>query len=180
MKRSTYFPETSICPGGGHEAMPRQVRIHKRTQKIRDMGMRALNKQQRQALKNYSNMGAIPEVKKAAAIEARYSEGYALKAMDGLLQSRAIVKALEKAGGTDERIAEVMVEGLESEHPLKPGRLDPHAIHKFVTEANKVKGNYAPTKIQAEVKSQVMVVHMTAGNVDNFNKFKKMREAHGA
>ncbi|KKK93028.1 hypothetical protein LCGC14_2697000, partial [marine sediment metagenome] len=112
MKRSLYFPEDSICPGGGHEAEPRHVRVRPRPRKIRDMGMRALNKQQKQALENYSNLGATPEVKKAAAIEAGYSEGYAVKAMDGLLQSRPIVQALEKAGGTDEKIAQVMFEGL--------------------------------------------------------------------
>lgn len=140
------------------------------------MGIRQLNAQQRNALKAYRNLGATPDVKKEAAVSAGYSEGYAVQAMDKLLQCRPIVAALEKAGGTDEKIAQTIVEGLESEHPLKPGRKDPHAIHKFVQEANKVKGNYAPTKIQTEGKSQVMVVHLTAGNIESFDKFKRMRE----
>jgi len=170
-----YFPDTPVCPGGGRESIPRHVRLRPKPRKIQDMGIRQLNKQQRNALKNYDVLGAIPEVKKDAALAAGYSDGYALRAMDKLLQIRPIVKALEDAGATDERIANVIVEGLESEHPLKPGRKDPHAIHKFVQEANKVKGNYAPTKIQAETKSQVMVVHLTAGNIEAFDKFTRMR-----
>ena len=178
MNKVKYFPPDDIpmCPGR-QEAEPRpNARIRARTGKIKDMGIRQLNQQQRAALKNYKNLGATPEVKKDAAVLAGYSGQYAVKAMDKLLQSRSIVAALEKAGGTDERIAQVMIEGLESEHPLKPGRKDPHAIHKFVQEANKVKGNYAPTKIQTEGKQQVMVVHLTAGNIEAFDKFKRMRE----
>jgi len=86
---------------------------------------------------------------------------------------------LESAGGTNEKIAQVMVEGLESEHPLKPGRKDPHAIHKFIQEHNKVRGNYAPTKVSTESESRVMVVHLTAGSIKNFNKFKRMRGENG-
>ncbi len=174
-----FFPDMSVCPGGGNEAVPRTVRLRPIPKKTKDLGMCQLNRQQLQALKNYSNRGAVPEVKKEAAMDAGYSEGYALKAMDNLLQNRSIVTALENAGGTDERIARVMVEGLESEHPLKPGRKDPHAIHKFIQEHNKVKGNYAPTKIQAEIDSRVMVVHLTAGSIENFNKFKRMRGESG-
>ncbi len=180
-RNKNYFPPDDIpmCPGR-EEAKPRfNVRIRPRSQKVKDMGIRQLNPQQRAALKNYADLGAVPEVKKKAAVDAGYSEPYAIRAMDNLLQCRPIVKALNDAGGTDERIAEVMVEGFESQHPLKPGRLDPHAIIKFIAEANKVKGNHAPTKIQAETKSQVQVVHLTAGNVESFNKFRKMREQDG-
>lgn len=179
MRKERFFPDVSVCPGGGREAVPRQVRVRPKPRKIRDMGMRALDKRQRMALKIFEKNGATPEVKKESAVEAGYSERYALEAMDKLLQCRPIVAALEKAGGTDERIAQVMVEGLESEHPLKPGRKDPHAIHKFLQEHNKVKGNYAPTKIESENRSKVMVVHLTAGSIENFNKFKKMRGSSG-
>ena len=176
MKLKMYFPsdDRPRCPGREGQP-PRHVRIRPRPRKVRDMGIRALTPQQRMALKNYDELGAKPEVKRDAATAAGYSEGYALQAMDNLLQRRPIVAALEEAGGTDQRIAQVIVDGLESEHPLKIGRKDPHAIHKFVTEANKIKGNYAPTKIQQENKSQVMVVHLTTGNVDAFNKFQRMR-----
>ena len=166
----------SLCVPDDESVSRPNARLRAKSQKIKDMGIRQLNQQQRNALKNYKNLGATPEVKKAAAVAAGYCEPYAVKVMDKLLQSRSIVAALEKAGGTDEKIAQIMVEGLESEHPLKPGRKDPHAIHKFVMEANKVKGNYAPTKIQTEGKQQVMVVHLTAGNIEAFDKFKRMRE----
>ena len=177
MKQVKYFPPDNfpLCPGREEAAQRYDVRLRAKPRKIKDMGIRQLNQQQRDALKNYKNLGAVPEVKKDAAVAAGYSEPYAVKVMDKLLQSRSIVAALEKAGGTDEKIAQVMIEGLESEHPLKPGRKDPHAIHKFVQEANKVKGNYAPTKIQTEGKQQVMVVHLTAGNIEAFDKFKRMR-----
>jgi len=172
-----YFPPDGIpqCPQK-NETKSGNVRLRARSNKVRDMGIRRLNKQQRDALKKYSELGATPEVKKKAAMAAGYSGPYALKAMDNLLQSRSIVRALEAAGGTDEVIAQKIVEGFESEHPLKPGRKDPHAIHKFIQEANKVKGNYAPTKVQSENKSQVMVVHLTAGNIEAFDKFQRMRE----
>jgi len=178
MKQVKYFPpgDIPLCPGRDEIPQRHNVRLRAKPRKIMDMGIRQLNQQQRDALKNYGNLGATPDVKKDAAVAAGYSKPYAAKAMDKLLQRRPIVTALEEAGVTDKKIASVIVEGLESEHPLKPGRKDPHAIHKFVQEVNKVKGNYAPTKIQTEGKSQVMVVHLTAGNIEAFDKFKRMRE----
>lgn len=179
MPVDNYFPDDTPLFPSRKEAYPRHVRVRPKPRKVRDMGIRALDKRQRQALKNYEARGAVPEVKKVAAMEAGYTERSALKAINNLLARRPIVEALDNAGGTDEKIAQKMVEGLESEHPLKPGRPDPHAIHKFVQEHNKVKGNYAPTKVSMEKKSQVMVVHLTAGNIEAFNKFQKMREEDG-
>lgn len=159
------------------------VRLKPRSRKIRDYGMKRLNLKQRLALQNFyekvqdprNENRQITTLKRESAIEAGYSKGEATKAMDRLLGRKTIVEELEKAGVTDAKIAQVIAEGLESEHPLKIGRPDPHAIHKFVQEANKIKDNYPETKIKIDKETKKMVVHFTAGNIEQFKKYQKMR-----
>lgn len=170
-----------LVKAGG--TVPRTVRIHPKKRKhLKDLGIKRLNPQQRGALENFYRMqqdpergSSLPQNKKDAAMDAGYSESGAIKAMDRLLERKSIVEALDKAGVTDEKIAEVIMEGLESEHPLKPGRPDPHAIIKFVIEANKIKDNHPATKVKISKESRSMVVHMTTANIDQFEKYQRMR-----
>lgn len=179
------FPENLPVFIGRGETIPRHVRLRpKKRKKLKDLGIKRLNPKQREALENFYQMQQDPEnkssltqTKKDAAMTAGYEESGAIKAMDRLLERKPIVQALDKAGVTDDRIAEVINEGLESEHPLKPGRPDPHAIIKFVVEANKIKGNHPATKLKIEKESRSMVVHLTTGNIEQFEKYQRMRGA---
>lgn len=161
----------------------RILRVKPLPRKIRDFGIKRLNLKQRQALQNFyekakdpaSKTRALTTLKKESAVEAGYSEGGAIKAMDRLLQRKAIVEELEKAGVTDAKIAQVILEGFTAAHPIQPQQKDYHAIVKFVQEANKLKENYPDTKLKISKESRTMVVHFTAGNIDQFNKYQRMR-----
>lgn len=162
----------------------RVLRVKPLPRKIRDFGIKRLNLKQRQALQNFyekakdpaSKTRALTTLKKESAVEAGYSEGGAIKAMDRLLQRKAIVEELEKAGVTDAKIAEVILEGFSATHPMKPEQKDYHAVVKFVQEANKLKENYPDTKLQISKESKTIVVHLTTGNIEQFNKYQRMRE----
>lgn len=157
------------------ERPPRTVRIRVKPRKTRDMKMSQLRPQQKQALKNYLALGCKPEFKKEAAIEAGYSSHNALSTMDRLTQRRPIIKELEKAGISDRKIAETMAEGFDARHPLsKDDKKDFNAIAKFVTEANRIKGNYPPKQIQAE--ERIINIHLTKDDVVALEKYRKLRE----
>ena len=160
------------------------VRTKPKPRKLRDFKIKQLTKQQRLALQEFYNLAKDPEkkglplneLKREAAKTAGYSEGNQVRAMDRLLERKTVVDELENAGVTDARIAEVIADGLESEHPMKPGRPDPHAIIKYVQEANKLRDNYPDTKVKITKESRTMVVHFTAGNIEQFNKYQRMRQ----
>lgn len=140
-----------------------------------DYGIKRLSQRQRDTLSNIMKAGSVDAAtKKAAAEESGYAPAYALKAADTVLHRREIVDLLEKEGVTDNKIAQVIAEGLEAMHPLtKDPKPDHHARHKFVQEANRIKGNYAPTKIQEE--GRVVHLHLTAEDAAAAEKYRKMR-----
>lgn len=186
--RDEFFPDDAPVFIRLGETIPRHVRIRPKEQKkLRDLGIKKLNPRQRQALRNYYELNQDPrkkswpvsKVKKEAAVAAGYSEGGAIVTMDRLLSRKPIAAELDKAGVTDSKIAQVIAEGLESEHALKPGRKDPHAIIKFVSEANKIKDNYPEKKVKVTKDSRTMVVHFTAGNLQSFQKYRQMRGLDG-
>lgn len=116
-----------------------------------------LTNQQRVALKNYLELGADPAKRKKAGEGAGYSPGYAVEAVNKIINSPAarqpIIEALKKQGIDDDKLAKVLKDGLEAKHPFRPEQYDWHAIHKFFVEANKLKDNYPATKIQQESRS---------------------------
>jgi len=171
------------------EGSPVLVRVsdvdHSKTQRFRpkkrkktyDYGIRQLRPQQREALAYVMKTGAVDaETKRAAGLAAGYSPTYAVQAVDKVLERREIVELLEKHGVTQDKIAKTIAEGLEAIHPLAKGRQpDHHARHKFVHEANQIRGNFAPTKVKGEVDIRAIHVHMTPEDVVASEKYRKMR-----
>lgn len=116
--------------------------------KLSDKGIRSLTKKQRKALTNYMEQGFKGQRKALEA--AGYSGLNPGRDMKRLMARKPIIDLLEKMGVTDETIAKVIAEGLEARHPMRPKMPDHHARVKFISEANRIFGNYAPTKIQSE------------------------------
>ncbi|GAJ09829.1 unnamed protein product, partial [marine sediment metagenome] len=108
--------------------------------------------------------------KKEAAVYAGIPEHNALRTMDSLIVGRkSIVKGMEKlfqakfGKGVDEKVAEVLVDGLDAIHPLAKGeRKDNLAILGAVKEINKLSDNYPAKKIDV----REMGVHLVFGAAD--------------
>jgi len=138
------------------ERPPRTIRIRtkKRGRKfLKDIPFSKLSPQHKQALDNLAVMGF--DKKKEAAIYAGIPEHNALRTMDSLLVGRkSIIKGIEDicqalyGKGTDEKVAEVLVDLLDAVHPLaKAERKDNVAILGAVKEINKLSDNYPSKKV---------------------------------
>jgi len=156
----------------------RTQRLLPKNRKAFDYGIKRLSGRQRETLANIMKAGAVDAAtKRQAAIEAGYAPAYALQAADTVLQRREIVELLEKHGVTQDKIARVIAEGLEAMHPLtEVPKPDHHARHKFVQEANRIHGNYAPTKIKGDFQGRVVHLHLTAEDFKAGEKYEQMRE----
>lgn len=152
-------------------------RFKPKSRKAFDYGIKRLSGRQRETLANIMKAGAVDSAtKRQAAIDAGYHPDYAIQAADTVLQRREIVELLEKHGVTQNKIAQVIAEGLEAMHPLtKTPKPDHHARHKFVQEANKINGNYAPTKIKGDFQGRVVHLHLTAEDFKAGEKYEQMR-----
>ena len=150
------------------ESPPRTVRIKVKPRKIRDMGIRQLPKKHRQALQNYLDQGMTN--KKKASEDAGFADA---RPLDKVLERKQIVNSLEKKGVTDDYIALKIKQGLNAKHPQFSKQKDQHAIVKFVSEANKLRNNYPPTKIQQESKNIHII--LTSEDSKQYQKFKEMR-----
>ena len=83
------------------ERPPRTIRIRNKkpgSKALKDIPYSKLDSRQKQALKNYVNLGCDPKMKKLAGEAAGYSEksSVAVRAMDRLLEGRSIVKKHER------------------------------------------------------------------------------------
>lgn len=137
------------------------------------MGIRKLSRRHRQALEN---IAADPQNPRKGVIDAGFSPANATKTVTKLLQRKPIVSALEDKGGTDQQIAAAIVEGMtKAENPFRPGLPDHVVRLGFVKEANRVKGNYPPTKVNVNKEEKVMHVHFTAENLRQFKKYNDIR-----
>jgi len=140
------------------------------------LGLSRLDPRQKAALENivatrdFSDKG-----KRDAAMDAGYSKRCSLPAMNRLLARKPIVNWLVKKGVTDEKLAEIIKEGLEATHPLsKDDKPDWHARHKFVSEANKLKDNYPAKRI--EIDERAVHIHLTGDDVEAVRKYKELVE----
>jgi hypothetical protein len=148
-------------PGG---IKPRKKKPRK---KISDKGIAHLTKKQRRALTNYMEQGFKGQRKALEA--AGYSGLNPSRDMKRLMVRKPIIALLEKKGVTDEKIAKVMAEGLDANHPMKPDLPDHHARIKFVSEANRVLDNYPATKIQSE--ERIFNITLTAEDVKALREY---------
>jgi hypothetical protein len=120
----------------------------KKSNKISDKGITRLTKRQRKALTIYMEQGF--RGKRRALIAAGYSGLNPSRDMKRLMTRKPIIIELEKKGVTDDKLAQVIADGLEANHPMRPEMPDHHARIKFVSEANRVLDNYPATKFQHE------------------------------
>lgn len=157
---------------------PRTIRIKLKSQKLKDIPLSKLSPQHKKALENLAVMGI--DKKKEAAVDAGFSEHNATRTMDRLLVGRKpIVKKIEEAcqskhkKGTDEKVAEVLVDQLDSVHPLsKEKNPDNLAIIKAAQEINKIRDNYPPKKI--DIREMGFHLHFTPDDIEAAKQYKEL------
>jgi thermostable 8-oxoguanine DNA glycosylase len=134
----------------------------------------AITIRQRKALKNWLS-GEM--TKKQAAQMEGFSSGEVInRTLEKLTKNESFIKEMDKQELTDEFIVEKIKEGCDAQHPLaEEGRKDYHAIDKFVDKYIKIKGLYAPTKIQQETESKHIHIHMTSEDVKARQEYERMR-----
>jgi hypothetical protein len=167
-----------------NKPLPRATRVAKKWLgvKVPKMELMTLRKQQRDALGHYMALGMDPMKKREAAIAAGYKNGSSTtQAIDRILAKpfvqTMIVQALEKEGVNDEKIAQVISEGLEAIHPMARGkRKDFHAIHKFAVTALELKDAFPAKKTQLDVNKRVVTINLTSDDHAAFDKFQRMRK----
>lgn len=158
-----------VCVGG--ERIARYRRGKKPKPPMAELGIEKLKPQQKLALRNKFELGMS---NRQAAVQAGYRDGTsASHILPRLLQRKPIQDALKAQGITDFKIAEVIAEGLEAMHPLRPEQPDHHARVKFVSEANKVLDNYPAKKIEIEEKS--INIQLTKDDYVALRKFDDLR-----
>ena len=158
-----------VCLGG--ERIARYHRGKKPKPPMAELGIEKLKPQQKSALRNKFELGMSNP---RAAIEAGYATGAsAARVIPRLLRRKPIQDALTAKGITDFKIAEVIAEGFEAMHPLRPGQPDHHARVKFVSEANKVLDNYPAKKIEVEEKS--INIHLGKDDYIALKKYEELR-----
>jgi len=139
-----------------------------------------LSKRQREALKNYIDLGMDPGKKGEAATMAGYSPSGAAGAMTRILSHKIvherITQALEKVGINYDSLAKVLQEGMSATHPFKPDQKDFHAIHKFFKEACSLLDLYPAQRIKQEIEQRAIHIHLTADDAQAFQKYKNMRQ----
>jgi len=167
---------------------PRTIRI--KLKKSGPMGVKnkpfsKLDSRQKQALVNYEALGCDPKRKKEAAVAAGYSDKHqgAVRAMDRLLERRPIVKNIDKEcqakfkKGADEKVAEVLVDQLEAEHPLaKDGKPDNFARIKAAQEINKINDNYPAKKI--DIREMGFHLHFDGGDITAAKKYRELTDGN--
>lgn len=167
------IPKTPTFIPGREPKSPANYRLEPKPRRIVDMGIEKLSPKHRLALEKIAENPTNP---RKAVIDAGFSASNATAIANRLLHRKPILKALEEKGGSDEKIAEVMIEGMtKAENPFRPGFADHVARLGYVKELNKVKDNYPATKIKVEKEEKVMHVHFTAENVTQFNKYQDIR-----
>lgn len=155
----------------GQERIARYRRGKRPKPPMAELGIEKLKPQQKLALRNKFELGMS---NRQAAIQAGYKDGTsASHILPRLLQRKPIQDALIAKGITDFKIAEVIAEGLEAMHPLRPKQPDHHARVKFVSEANKVLDNYPAKKIEVEEKS--INIHLGKDDYIALREFEELR-----
>lgn len=154
-------------PGKVLKLMPDRKRKHPKRKPLADKGIKQLNKKQRGALHNFMNNGMTD--KKTALVKAGYCESVNPRVMDKLVSRKPIIAWLEKKKVGDEKLATVIAEGLDAMNVKFRDYPDHNVRHKFVAEVNRIVGNYAPTKIQAE--QRVFNITLTGEDVKMIQKY---------
>jgi len=167
----------------GRQSYPRTFRIRVKKRGIKHLKFSNLDARQKQALKNLLEKGPpfTAEKKREAGEAAGYSarSNGVIRAMDRLLERKEIVTKIENAcqkkfkKDVDSKVAEVLVDQLEAEHPLsKEKKKDNFAIIKASQELNKLKDNYPAKKI--DIREMGFHVHWTGDDVRAAEEYKEL------
>ena len=144
----------------------------KKSNKLSDKGITRLTKKQRKALTIYMEQGFKGQKKALEA--AGYSGLNPTRDMKRLMARKPIIALLEKKGVTDDKLAQVIADGLEANHPMKPDLPDHHARIKFISEANRVLDNYPATKFQHE--ERIFNINLSEEDVKALQEFYELRK----
>ena len=146
-----------------------------RMRKLSERELVDLTVKQREAIKNLF-MGMS---KKEAGIRAGYSESSAVAGVNNALRrakgNEEFIKAMEEAGLTNKRLVEILKEGLEARHPLKPDQKDYHAIHKFLKDAIEIKQGFPPKKIDTKSDHRHVVIHLDKSMAEAIKGYQEIR-----
>lgn len=172
-RKEDLIPESEVFLPWKEPKSPVNYRTKPKPRKIVDMGIRQLPAKHRQALENILKN---PEKPRQAVIDAGFNPDHATDIANRLLQRKPIINAIENKGGTDEKIAEAMMEGMtKAENPFRPGLPDHNVRLGYVKEINRIKDNYPPTKISTETRQKSIHIHFTAENITQFEKYNQLR-----
>ena len=158
--------------------------------KIPKSEIRLLTMRQRDAMKNYIEAGLDPSKKAACAVAAGYSPTTTGQAIDNVLSKpfirQRIAEALEKAGVGYDKIASIIAEGVEAEHPTAGARTrkdgstyipkDYNAIVRFLREAIDLHDLRPETKIHKQVDKRIVTIHLTSADHEALGKYRRMRK----
>lgn len=147
-------------------------RKKKPRKKISDKGITRLTKKQRKALTIYMEQGFKGQ--RRALEAAGYSGLNSSRDMKRLMARKPIIAELERIGVTDKKIAEIIAEGLDARHPMRPRMPDHHARVKFVSEANRILDNYPAHKFQSE--ERIITINLTGEDMERIQKFNELRK----
>lgn len=165
---SSYIVE----PGKVLKLIPDRKRKHQKRKPLADKGIKQLTKKQRGALHNFMNNGMTD--KKDALEKAGYCEAVNPRVMDKLIARKPIIMWLEKKKVGDEKLATRIAEGVDAMNVRFPEQPDHHARIKFITEVNRIVGNYAPTKIQSE--ERIITINLSGEDMKALQKFNELRK----
>lgn len=155
---------------GRRDILPRKAHRKKRS----ECGVERATPMQKRALENHLLRGMN---KTQAMKEAGYSQGSQVSLLNNAMQKRPIVEALERRQITNDLVAQVIGGGLEATRPDYKDFPDHSVRLSAAREVNRIVGNYAPTKIQAESRS--IVVHISSADAERLNQYRRMRGANG-
>jgi len=175
---------------GGRKPKKEELRRKGLLGKIPKSEMMLLTMRQRAALKNFVEAGLDPSKKAACAVAAGYSPTTSGQAIDNVLSKpfirQRIAEALEKAGVSYDRIASVIAEGLNAEHPTAEARTaedgsayvpkDYNAIARFLREAIDLHDLRPETKIHKQVDKRIVTIHLTGDDYAALDKYRRMRK----
>jgi hypothetical protein len=152
---------------------------------------RLLTLRQRDALRNFVEAGLDPSKKAACERDAGYAPSASGQAIDNVLSKpfirQRIAEALERAGVSYDRIAQVIAEGLSALHPTADPRVDPEtgeayipkdhtAIERYLRDAIDLHDLRPETKIRKEINKRTVTIHLTAADHEALNKYRRMRK----
>jgi len=159
---------------------PRKPRKKKRVEHPTSISRKDRNDltiKMRKALSNH--FSGMP--KKEAGIAAGYTPQSATTMLNRALTlaagNAAFLEEMEKQHISNEKLVEILNEGLKAVHPLsKDGNKDYRTIHSFWRDAVKMKDGFPAARVKSESDHRHMHIHITADGMEGLDKYERMRQ----